>query len=62
MKTFVVVVSALLFLLIAAGHAYRAYAGIELSVANHAVPVMCSWACAGVTGLLGILLLVFARK
>ena len=62
MKTLVVIVSALLFLGIAAAHAYRAYAGIELSVAGHAVPIMCSWACAGVTGLLGILLLVFARK
>jgi hypothetical protein len=61
-KSFVVVVSALLFLVIAAAHAYRAYAGIELSVAHHAVPIMCSWVCAGVTGLLGILLLAFARK
>jgi hypothetical protein len=61
-KSFIVVVSALLFLVIAAAHAYRAYTGIEISVAHHLVPIMCSWACAGVTGLLGILLLAFARK
>lgn len=61
-RSFIVVVSALLFLVIAAAHAYRAYAGIEVTVAHHLVPIMCSWACAGVTGLLGILLLAFARK
>ncbi len=62
MKSFVVVVSALVFLVIAAAHAYRAYAGIPLTVADHAVPVMFSWICTGVTGLLSLLLLVFARK
>lgn len=61
-KSFVVVVSALVFLAIAAAHAYRAYAGIPVTVADQAVPIMCSWACAGVTGLLAILLLAFARK
>ena len=61
MKTFVVVVSALLFLLIAAMHAYRAYAGIPVEVGHHVIPVMASWVCAGVTGLLGLLLLVLRK-
>ncbi len=61
-KSFAVIVSALVFLLIAAAHAYRAYAGIDVTVAQHVVPVMASWVCAGVTALLGILILVFARK
>ena len=68
MKSFVVVLSALLFLLIAAAHAYRAYAGIPVLVgpmAGHAVayalPIMASWICAGVTALLGLLLLVVRK-
>ena len=67
MKSFVVVLSALLFLLIAVAHAYRAYAGIPITVgpmahhAAYALPVMASWICAGVTGLLGILLLVMRK-
>lgn len=62
MKTLVVVVSALLLLLIAAAHAYRAYAGISIAVAGHELPIVASWVCTGVTGLLGILLLAFGRK
>ena len=67
MKSFVVVLSALLFLLIAVAHAYRAYAGIPITVgpwAHHAayvLPIMASWICAGVTGLLGLLLLVMRK-
>jgi len=60
-KSFVVVLSALLFLLIAAAHVYRAYAHIDVVVAGHAIPIMASWICAGVTGLLGLLLLVVRK-
>ena len=60
-KSFIIVLSALIFLLIAAAHAYRAYAGIDVVVATHHIPIIASWICAGVTGLLGILLL-FSRK
>jgi hypothetical protein len=62
MKTLIVVVSALLLLAIAACHAYRAYAGLPLVMGTHAVPMMASYIAAGVTGLLGLLLLIFARK
>ena len=67
MKSFVVVLSALLLLLVAVAHAYRAYAGIPITVgpmAHHAaymLPIMASWICAGVTGLLGLLLLVVRK-
>ena len=62
MKSFIVVVSALLLLVVAACHAYRAYAGLPLVIGTHEIPIMASWICAGVTGVLGLLLLVFARK
>jgi hypothetical protein len=60
-KSFIVVLSALLFLVIAAAHAYRAYAGLDVVVAGHAIPILASWICAGVTAVLGILLLVLRK-
>jgi hypothetical protein len=60
-KSFVVVLSALVLLLIAVAHAYRAYAGLDVVVAGHAIPILASWICAGVTALLGILLLVVRK-
>jgi|GEM_PF-1258841 len=62
MKTLIVLLSALVFVLIAAAHVYRAYAGIEVVVAGHAVPMACSWTAAAVTGILALGLLFFARK
>ena len=62
MKTFVVILSALVFLVIAALHVYRIYAGIPVLVGSFAVPMAGSWYAAIATGLLGLLLLIFARK
>lgn len=62
MKTLVVLLSALVFVLIAVAHVYRAYAGIEVVVAGHAMPMVCSWAAAAVTAILALGLLIFARK
>jgi hypothetical protein len=61
MKAFIVVLSALLFLVMAALHAYRAYAGIPVEIGHHALPIMASWICTGVTGVLGILLLILRK-
>lgn len=61
MKTFVVILSALVFLVIAAVHVYRVYAGIPILVGSFAVPMVASWYAAIATALLG-LLLIFARK
>ena len=63
MKSFVIVLAALIFLLIAACQGYRAYEAIPVAVgaAKFVVPVLWSWIACGVAGVLGILLL-FARK
>lgn len=63
MKTFFVVVSALVFLVVAALQAYRAYAGIPILVDGHfAVPVLASWIAAGAAFVLALGLWVFGRK
>lgn len=62
MKSLFVIVSALVLLLIAAAHAYRAYFGLALMFDTYTVPVVASWVCTGVTAVLGLGLLIFARK
>jgi len=57
MKPFTII-SALLFFVLAAAHAYRAYAGLPIVVDNFDVPIVASWVCAGVTFILGVMLLV----
>lgn len=57
------IIAALLFLLGAAAHAYRLYAGgFAIAVAGHDVPLWASWPAAIVALLLGIMLLVEARR
>jgi hypothetical protein len=56
------IIAALLLLLIAACHAYRAYAGLDFIMAGHSIPIVASWVVAGVLALLGIMLLVERRK
>jgi len=60
-KSFIIVLSALLFLVIAAAHAYRAYTGMHVVVGTHEIPIIVSWICTGVLGVLGLGLL-FSRK
>ena len=62
MKTIVVILSALVFLVMAAVHFYRIYAGIPVVVGSFAVPMGASWYAAVATALLGLLLLIFVRK
>ena len=62
MKSFIIIVSALVFLIIAAAHGYRIYAGIPVEVAHHAVPIVCSWYGGAISAVLGLLLLAFGRK
>lgn len=62
MKSLIVVLSALLLIAVAACHLYRAYAGLPLVMGTYTVPMMFSYIAAGVTGVLGLLLLIVARK
>lgn len=57
MKPFTII-SALLFFVIAAAHAYRAYEKLAVTVGTLNMPVEASWVCAAVTLVLGIMLLV----
>lgn len=61
MKSFIIVLSALVLLLVAAGHAYLAYTGVAITVGKFAVPMLWRWICVGVAGVLGLGLL-FSRK
>ncbi|HUO98873.1 MAG TPA: hypothetical protein VMU01_09400 [Rhizomicrobium sp.] len=61
MKSLIIVLSALVLLLVAAAHAYLAYAGLAITVGKFAVPMLARWICVGVTGVLGLGLL-FSRK
>ena len=56
------VIAALLFLIMAAVHAYRLATGFEVSIHGSAVPMMVSWIAIAVTGLLGVMLLREAKR
>jgi hypothetical protein len=62
MKTFIVILSALIFLVVAAAHLWRVYAGIAVVVAGQSVPMNCSIAAAVISAVLGLGLLLVARK
>lgn len=67
-RTFVAVLSGLVLLLVAVGHAYLAYTGATITIDHvphmaHAivVPMLARWICAGVMAVLGILLLALRK-
>jgi hypothetical protein len=62
MKSFFVIVSALVFLAVAVLQALRAYYALPVVIDGHAVPILCSWAAAGVTLVLALGLIIFGRK
>lgn len=62
MKSFFVILSAVVFLVVAAAHAWRVYAGIAVVIAGHVVPMNCSLGGAAISAILGLGLLFFARK
>ncbi len=62
MKSFVVMLAALVFLVIAALHGYRVYAAVPVIVAGHVIPLVVSWYGAAISALLAVLLLIFARR
>jgi hypothetical protein len=56
------IAGAILLLVVAAAHLYRAYAGIDIGVANQVMPGMWSWIIGGVLALVGLMMLVELRK
>jgi len=61
MKPFTLI-SALVFFVVAAAHAYRIYAGLAVVVGSHDIPMWGSYAGAVVAALLGVMLLSEARS
>jgi hypothetical protein len=55
-------IAAIVFLIVAAAHAYRIYTGFPVTVGAHDIPMMASWIGGAVAALLGIMLLVESRR
>jgi len=53
---------AIVFLLVAAAHVYRIYAGLSVVVGGHDISMTVSWAGAVVAAVLGIMMLTEARR
>ncbi len=63
MSRFFTVIAALLFFAAAAGHAYRIFVHpFSVVVAGHDIPLSVSWAGGAVALLLGVMLLLEARR
>jgi len=63
MSRFFTVIAALLFLAAAAAHAYRLFGHtFAISVAGHSIPQWASWPAGAFALLLGVMLLVEARR
>jgi len=56
------IIAAILLLVVAVAHAYRAYYGLDLVFASHVIPIYASWVCAAVTAFLGLMLFVERGK
>jgi lipopolysaccharide export LptBFGC system permease protein LptF len=57
------IIAALVLLLAAAAHAYRLYTGaITVTIAGQALPMWASWPAAVIAAILGLMVLVEARK
>lgn len=61
MKPFTTI-AGILFLLGAAIHAYRLYAGFAINVAGHVIPQAVSWAGVAIGVIFGVMLLSEARR
>jgi hypothetical protein len=55
-------IGAIIFLIVAAAHAYRLYAGFPVTVGAHDVPMMASWIGGVIALLFGIMMLVESRR
>lgn len=55
-------IGAVIFLIVAAAHAYRAYSGFTVVVDGHDIPMMVSWIGGVVAALVGLMMLVESRR
>ncbi len=55
-------IAALLFLIIMAVHLYRLAVGLEVVTGRAVVPQTASWLGAAIAGLLGVMLIIEARR
>ena len=51
-------VAAIMLLVVAICHAYRAYAGLALVIGTFSVPILCSWVAAAGCAILALMLFV----
>ena len=61
MKPFTTI-AALVLLIVAAAHVYRLVVGLSVSIDGHILPMWISWVGAAFAALLGIMLIVEARR
>lgn len=61
MKPFTAIAALLLFA-VAIAQAARAYMGVDVVIGDVHVPIVASWAAAGVAGFLSLMLFVEARR
>jgi hypothetical protein len=61
MKPFTLI-AAIIFFVVAAAHAYRAYAGFDVTLEGHAIPLWASYVAAAISALLGIMLIGESRR
>ena len=55
-------IAALLLFAVAIAQAARAYTGVDVIIGDFHVPIVASWAAAGVAGILSLMLFVEARR
>ena len=55
-------IGAIIFLVVAAAHAYRLYAGFTVVVGGRDIPMMASWIGGAIAAVLGIMMLVESRR
>jgi hypothetical protein len=56
------IIAAILFLIVAAVHAYRIYSGFAVVIAGYSIPIWVSWAGAVIALILGVMLLAESKK
>jgi len=56
------IIGAIVFLLVAAAHVYRIYAGLTVTVGPHDIPMVASWIAAAVAAFVGMMTIIELRR